>query len=59
MDKYCEAICESLWDPSKAEALFDRAVKAIDAVAGSNLDRDKIHTTKFTDDLIQYCATLS
>lgn len=59
MEKYCETICESLWDLSKAEALFDKAVKAIDAVASSNLDRDQLHTTKFTDDLIHYCATLS
>jgi hypothetical protein len=52
MDKYCEAICESLWDSSKAEAL-----KAIDAVAGGSLDRDKLHEAKFTEELMLYCAT--
>ncbi len=58
MDKYCEAICDSLWDSSKADALFDKALKAIDAVAGASLDRDKLHEAKFTEELMLYCATL-
>ena len=58
MDKYCETICESLWDSSKADVLFDKALKVIDAVAGASLDRDKLHTLKFTEDLMLHCATL-
>ncbi|WP_346732566.1 hypothetical protein [Bradyrhizobium sp. 186] len=58
MDKYCEAICESLWDSSKADALFDKALKAIDAVAGAGLDRDKLHEAKFTEELMLYCAIM-
>jgi hypothetical protein len=58
MDKYCETICENLWDSSKADALFDKAIKAIDVVSGSNLDRDTLHTLTLTEQLTQYCAKL-
>jgi hypothetical protein len=58
MDKYCENICEHLWDQAKAEIIFANACKAIDAVAGATLDRDTVHTTSFTDNLAKHCAKI-
>jgi hypothetical protein len=58
MDKYCETVCEHLWDQAKAETIFTNACKAIDAVAGATLDRDTVHTTSFTDNLAKHCATI-
>ena len=37
IDAYCERICTQLWDSAKAEVLFERAVAAIDAVAGKSI----------------------
>jgi hypothetical protein len=58
IDKFCEKVCEHLWDQNKAEKIFANACKAVDTVAGSTLDRDNVHTTTFTDALAKYCATL-
>lgn len=48
-------ITESLWNASEAEAVFLRAVAAVDAVAEGNLHRDNIRTQPFTEKLVKYC----
>jgi hypothetical protein len=55
MDSYCKGICEYLWDQTKADKIFAEACKAIDAVAGTTLDRDTVHTTSFTEALAKIC----
>jgi AIPR protein len=57
IDKFCEKVCEHLWDQNRTEKIFAKACKAIDAVAGPTLARDNVHTTTFTDALSKYCAT--
>lgn len=56
MRRYAERIADVLWDPSKAELLFQRAATIVDATASGNFDRDHIRTQPFTDNLKKECA---
>lgn len=52
MEKFCKAILAELWDGTKAENLFAKAVAAVAAVAADNLHRDHVRTHSFTEKLI-------
>jgi hypothetical protein len=58
VETYSKKVCDQLWDVEKADKLFSAAIAAVDAVAGADFDRDKIHTLTFTDALIARCKTL-
>ena len=40
---------------SLADMAFEQAMAAVFNTAGGTLDRDTIHTSSFTEDLIGYC----
>jgi hypothetical protein len=56
MKRYCDGIIDILRDGSQADDLFGRAVAAVDAVAGGNLNRDTIRTLPFTEALMAQCG---
>jgi hypothetical protein len=56
MEKYCDVVCAALWDPSCAESLLFRAVRAVDQVAQGNFHRDNIRRLAVTNALKAFCA---
>jgi AIPR protein len=56
MEQYSDDITESLWDPIRADDLFNRAVGIIDEISNGNLNRDTIRTLPFTEAVIQLCG---
>jgi len=59
VETYCDKICAVLWDNNKMEKVFEKAIKAVDSVAGETLDRDQLHTITFTDALIKHCKGIA
>jgi hypothetical protein len=51
MAGYCKQINDILLDTEKADKLFDKAAKTVEAVAKGNFHRDNIRTATFTDNL--------
>jgi hypothetical protein len=59
IEKYCLPITALLSDIQKASDMFGRAVDIIDGVAGSQFERDNIHTLSFTEKVIKRCKELT
>ena len=55
MKQYCEPMIQLLWDIQAAEAHFEKAADAVEAVAQENFHRDHIRTGQFTESLKKYC----
>ncbi len=55
METFCLDLIEAFWDSAKSEAIFVKAVAAVDAVAKGNFDRDHIRTLPFTESLGKEC----
>ena len=55
MERFCVDLIETFWDTTKSEAIFNRAVAAVDNVAKGNFDRDHIRTLPFTELLVMEC----
>jgi hypothetical protein len=53
---YCAKLNEIMFDPDKADALFRDAAGIIDQLCPGEPDRDTIHTTAFTNQLIAACV---
>lgn len=56
IEKYSESLEAVLWDTTKADDLFGRAVAAIDAASGGALNRDAIRTVTFTEKVMKECG---
>ena len=57
MKAYCETITAALWDPSRSDEVFARAVTAIDQAAeGLGFSRDVIRTLPFTQRVMKACG---
>jgi hypothetical protein len=52
MDKRCTAMMETLWDATKADALFQKGREIIDKVSKGDLSRDNIRTKETTDSIM-------
>jgi hypothetical protein len=53
---YCAKLNEIMFDPDEADALFREAAGIIDQLCPGEPDRDTIHTTAFTNQLIAACV---
>ena len=57
MDAYCAELTDVLWDQEKSDAVFNRAVEAMDvAVEGREFSRDAIRTQPFTESVASACG---
>jgi len=56
MEKFCNKLTDVFWDTNQSETIFKIAVKAVDAVAKGNFDRDHIRTQPFTEALALKCV---
>jgi hypothetical protein len=57
MKTYCDPVTHALWDPSRSDDVFTRAVAAIDQAAhGFGFSRDVIRTLPFTERVMKACG---
>jgi hypothetical protein len=49
--RYSDAMATVMWDPTKAQDLFEEAVNLVDSVSKGSLDRDTVRTEPFTERL--------
>lgn len=59
MEKYCETITKTLWEPNKADELIVQAAKIVEQAAAGNFHRDNIRTEPFTQKVIANCRQAS
>jgi hypothetical protein len=62
MGKYCDSLMATLWDGDQAEALFVRAVYAVDAAMRETVTDEKlsdiIRTLPFTQAVLKHCGLI-
>jgi AIPR protein len=53
IERYCASLNNVLWNSVEADKLFTRAARTVHKAAKGNLERDNIHTQRFTEDLME------
>ena len=56
MEKFCEPLIQSIWNPGSAEQLLGDAASVVNAAAAGNFHRDQIRTQPFTEKVKKMCA---
>ena len=55
MERYCKQFTEALWDTTKVDELFSKAIAAVEDAAGGDFHRDNIRTDLFTQKVVASC----